>query len=176
MNKRNGLIFLILLTLFSLTGCDYAVNNQIAVVDLDKIAKQTGRTTDINKKIQQFIKEKEISLTQLRNDLQLKIKTERAKLSKKSSPKEKQNILTLTKKAGLQLRQTVSNAEREAKQLRLKYIQELRDDITPVAAKIANKQGMKMVMLKTASMMYVDDSVDITDMVITKLDMTASGE
>ena len=176
MNKNNGFIILVLLMIFNLTGCDYAKNNQIAVIDLDKIAKQTGRTTDINNKIQRFIKEKEISLTQLRNDLQQKIRTERAKISKKSTSKERQNILTMTKKADFQLRQTVSNAEREAKQLRLQYIQELRDDITPVAAKIANDQGMKMVMLKTASIMYVDDSVDITDKVITKLDITAGAK
>jgi Skp family chaperone for outer membrane proteins len=161
--------------LLLLAGCGGGHSTgHVAVVDLDKVAAAIGRDKTINERVQSYTKEQEKALTKLRDDSRAQIDKQQKQLPANASDEARQKVAVLTQNLELGLRQEIAKAQQGAGQLRTRLAVEFRNELEPVARRIATQRGMDIVMLKQNDMLYVDPQADITDAVID--DMQQSGK
>lgn len=164
---------LLLVTLLSsiiLSGCNSGSSaGRTAIIDLDLIAQSTGRDRIISDKVTAFVKEKEKTVTKLRDELKGKLDLEEKKLVKKSKAAAKKKLGQLALQFEQKLRQDISLAKYEAEQLRANLVKKFRDEIQPEAIKIALRKGFSLVLIKQPSMLYIESSVNISNDIIAAL-------
>lgn len=169
---RNCLLVSVLL--FLTTACGDGrfggqSSGRVAVVDLDKIAAATGDDKRMGSRVQKYAKEKEAELGKLRDESRAKIEKLRKQLPDNASDDAKRKLATTIQKLEGELRQELAKAQQGAREMRGKLGGGFRDDVEPVARRIAADRGMDIVMIKQNAMLYVDPKADITDAVIDAL-------
>lgn len=170
MNGYMKSLAVIVFSLILLAGCGQdkteKVTGHVAIVDLDKIAKTLGRDKTMDKKVTSYLQEQQSAINKLRAELKSKLEDEEKKLGKKPKQAAKEKYAQMTRQAELKLRQDVALAEREAKQLRSRLIREFRQQVEPIAVKVATENGYSVVFIKQPAMLYIDPTVDISKDVI----------
>lgn len=169
MNKWTKIFPVLVLFSTIMTGCDSNETGRTAVIDLDKIAQAVGRDKMMSDKVATFIKEKEAAVTKLRDEFKSNLDAEKKKLGKNPTTTAKNKYNQLSFQYEQKLRQDLSQAEQEANQLRIKLVQEFREEIQPEAAIIAARKGFSLVFIKQAAMIYMEPSVDISKDIIAAL-------
>ena len=162
------LAFLILM-LVGISGCDLldtAFNRPTLVVDLDAVAKATGR---------QELMQKELEFANVRLTEQLKlvasqleeaVSDEKDKLGKSPSKEEKKQLEALALQAQQQLANSKNLAVQQSTEFRSDLILQFRRDVAGIAQEIAQKTGSKLVMISNYETLWFDPATDITDEVI----------
>lgn len=170
---RQLLVVPVLLLLLAGCGGGHS-SGHVAVIDLDKIAAATGRDKLINERVQRYTKEQEKALTKLRDDSRAQIDKQQKQLPANASDEAKQKLAALTQNLEQGLRQEIAKAQQGAGQLRTQLAVDFRNEVEPVARRIAAQRGMDIVMIKQDALLYVDPQADITDAVID--DMQENGK
>jgi len=153
-----------------LTACGGGMQTgRVAIIDLEAIAIATGKSKDILAAITELAKQRESQLTKLKGELSAKVDEEKGKLGKKPSDEQKQSLSVMENKANLALRQGIAIAKQDTQKLRLKLINDFKQEILPVAIKVATKKNYSIVLVKSANLFYVDAEADITKAVIANL-------
>ncbi len=142
----------------------------VAVVDLDEVANLIGA----NDEIAQALKVRESGLNTRLKSLQINY-VEQFKERKTlygSEPTEEQTAQLVS--IGRRINLDMANAQRHAKgQLsnhRSELILQFRGQVSPIAEEIASQRGLSLVVPKNDGwLLYVDETVDITDEVAAKL-------
>ena len=163
--------FLILtLAVLSLISCKpLGMPNQVAVVDLNLIAKTLGRDDLIVKNVKSANDNLNQQLQKIAADLRKQLDDEKSKLGKKPSKEEEQKFLQLVQKANNQLSQTKQVAIQKSQQLQNSLIADFRKEVSNVSKEIALKNGYSTVIAINDSLLWADSSVDITSEVITEM-------
>lgn len=166
---RKVRLFLAALCVVFLSGCEVIglfSGNSILVVDLDAIAKATGR---------QELMQSELELANVRLTEQLKlvasqleqsISLEKDKLSKSPSDEETKQLQTLVAQAQQQLVNSKNVAVQQSNVLRSNLILNFRKDVAAIAKEIAQRHGSKLVTVSSYETIWFDPKADITDEVI----------
>ena len=161
--------FILFPALLLISGCDVqgiSIGNSILVVDLDAVAKATGR---------QELMEKELEFANLKLTEQLKlvasqleenIADERDKLGKSPSAEQKQQLENLVLQAQQQLVNSKNVALQQSTEFRSDLIFRFRSDVADIAQGIANRVGSKLVLVSNYETIWFDPTSDITDEVI----------
>lgn len=173
--KATSLLLSIIAILF-LSGCGGGADAQtgrVAIIDLDAIAAATGKSKEIRDAIAGLAKQRETELTQLQTDLIAKVDAEKDKLGKKPSAKQQQSLTEMALKARQELQQNIALAKQQTQQLRVKLINDFKQEILPVAVKIATQKNYSVVLVKGPSLFYIDSNADITSAVIAELNQAA---
>lgn len=157
-------------SLIGLSGCDnFQSSPDSVILDLDAIAKATGQAETIKQQIEIANKELNTQLTTISNQLNEQLLEEKNKMGKKPSKTDKQNLEKLTIQANQKMQQAKAIATQKSQQYRAALILQLRDNVKPIAEKIASKRGAKIVLTSNNTMVWFDPEIDITDEVIAEI-------
>jgi len=160
-----------LLVLFSLviTGCNLGVGDKTAVIDLTAVSKAMGQDVVIERKMEQVTIELNEQLTTAAKDLEQQLVDKKSELGKKISEEDKQQLGQLALNANQQIQQNKIIAQQKAQEYKMGLIFAWRNEIQPVVEKAAKKHNAKLVVVSSPSIMWFDDSIDITAEVIAEL-------
>ncbi len=170
MNRVNkAKLLLLVFIVMGVSGCDLigmAFNRPMLIVDLDAVAKATGR---------QELMQKELEFANLRLSEQLKlvasqleeaVSDEKDKLGKSPSKEQQQQLEALALQAQQQLVNSKNLAVQQSTEFRSDLILQFRKEVAGIAQEIASKAGSKLVLVSNYETLWFDPSADITDEVI----------
>lgn len=192
------------LALLTATGCDQkstyvpppaggsgSDKGMVAVVDLDKIAKQMGWTDELTKSQSDLDKELSDQLNKYGESLRTEYSTKEKdflakekKLSATSTDAEKAEVATekdklATTKAKLdeQFRAAFTRAQQQSQQNRVTLVVGYREKISPVALRVGAAKGFSLIMMKNEALLNYDSKNEITNEVINELqDLQKAGK
>jgi Skp family chaperone for outer membrane proteins len=164
------------LTPFVLSGCLLLLNacspapntgNTVAVLDLQRVAKETGYSRQINSHMENLRTELQTQITDVQGQLNTQLAEKQGKFGDKPTEQQRQELNQLFTAAKSQLQQAQQQAMETIQQQRSSLVDELFDLLRPYAKRIANERGMNVVLLKSKALVF-DNSPesDITDEVI----------
>lgn len=160
----------IALTALLLVGCKpLNLSNQIAVVDLNAVAKALGRDDAIVKNVKKANDKLNQQLEQITADVRKQLETEKSKLGEKPDKEEEQEFIQLVQNANNQLSQTKQVAIQKSQQLQNSLVVEFRNEVSNASKEIAQKNGYLTVLAINDSLLWTDATVDITGEVITEM-------
>lgn len=168
-----------------MTGCGTQFGGQstsssrggLAVVDLDKVAAETGRSHEMkdayelqeNSYKQVLLKFQAEATSQLQAKAkELEVKTEEAKKNGEEAPDdEKRALVQFQLNARNQLAQAQNAAGAKLGEYKQVQIAKFRSELKPILQDVASKRGLSIVIPKNDGLLLaVDPGVDITDDVI----------
>lgn len=139
----------------------------VAVVDLDEIAKQLGRSDQMANTVQATAGKLSDSLAKAGNQLNAQLNQIKAGLGEQPTQEEAQKYLQTQRAAQLQFNQYTQQVRSALDQTRVKLVADFRTETRPHAQKIAKEKGLDTVFTKNDAVVFAfDDAVDITDEVI----------
>lgn len=171
--KTFRFIMLTLATLLLISCKPLSMPNQIAVVDLNLIAKTLGRDDLIVKNVKSANENLNQQLENIASDLRKQLDQEKSKLGGKPTKKEEQEYIQLVQKANNQLNQTKQVAIQKSQQLQNSLIAEFRNEVSKVSGEIAKKNGYITVLAINDGLLWSDTTVDITNEVISEMRYSA---
>jgi Skp family chaperone for outer membrane proteins len=139
----------------------------MAVVDLDKVAAETGRDRQLAQSL-------ELAQNSLNQSYQKTVESAKEQLNAKkkaqgSSPSEEEQkeFSQMERSAVTQLTQIQNKARAEFEQYKQVQIAKFRAELKPITQEIASKRGLSIVIPKNEGLLLsVDPGVDITDEVV----------
>jgi Skp family chaperone for outer membrane proteins len=157
------------------TGCNQSASTSVpqgavAVIDLDAIASRLGS----DKQIVDSIAQRQTSLSQQLVDL-AKSYTQQIEEKKKTlteAPAEQADVTVASwqKQANANLNKVKQQAEADLKKHQATLIAQFREQIKPVARRVAQKRGLTVIVTRNDNVLYdVAPGADITDEVIADL-------
>jgi Skp family chaperone for outer membrane proteins len=156
-------------------GCNQSASTTVpqgavAVIDLDAIASRLGS----DKQIVDSIAQRQTSLSQQLVDL-AKSYTQQIEEKKKTlaeTPPEQADVTVASwqKQANANLNKVKQQAEADLKKHQATLVAQFREQIKPVARRVAQKRGLSVIVTKNDNVLYdVAPGADITDEVIADL-------
>lgn len=139
----------------------------MAVVDLDKVAVETGR----DRLLAQAIKIEENSLnqqlTKIKENAQEQLETKKKNYGEDMSESDKKEFSDWIANARNQLAQVENQARAKYQQYIESQKAQFRLDVKPIAQEIASKRGLGIVVPKNEGLLLaIDPGLDITDEVV----------
>ncbi len=151
------------------------VKGGTAVLDLDAAAKRLGRDTAILAELKEVEAPLREQLANSQKDFQEQIDTLKTSLGAKPSEAGNQKLAELIRTLSQQFQQKQQQAQQELNTKRTALISRFREELKPVALKIATGKGLGIVQLKNDFAILANDpSLDITDEVVAELSSNAS--
>jgi Skp family chaperone for outer membrane proteins len=151
-------------------------NGTIAILDLDAVAKRLGRDVAI---ADQLKAENDTLVTQLgktKDELQSQLDSSAQAIGDKPTDADKQKLVELGQSLNARLQAKQQEARQELSQKQLTLIRQFREEVKPVAQKIAAGKGMNTVLLRSdIVVLSADPSVDITDAVVAEMISSGKG-
>lgn len=156
-------------------GCNQSASTSVpqgavAVIDLDAIAARLGS----DKQIVDSIAQRQTSLSQQLVDLAKSYnqQIEEKKKTLTEAPAEQADVTVASwqKQANANLNKVKQQAEADLKQHQATLIAQFREQIKPVARRVAQKRGLTVIVTKNDNVLYdVAPDADITEEVIADL-------
>jgi len=170
--------FLILLSL-TLVGCDRAPFSSpkggAALVDLDDVAKRLGRDVSIVQELKDASGPLKDQLTAAQKDLQAQFDRTKDAIRAKPTDTDSQKLADLGNNLNQQLQQKQQQAQQELNAKRASLVTRFREEIKPVALKIAVGKGLGVVLVKSEMVVLgSEQGLDITDEVVAEMIKTGS--
>lgn len=171
-------VLLLLSVCILISGCDKLADSsarldksvsagasKVAVIDIDAVAKALGRDEVVKQQIQAAGQQLRQQLTEFSSGLQTKLNEEKSKLGSEPSADERQQLQEKLLAAQQQVQQSQVLARQKAAQFQNQLALQFRNEMRPVAAEIARKQGASTVLLAN-TLLWFDAPIDITGAVI----------
>lgn len=152
---------------FFLAACGPQAGSQVAVIDLSEVARATGEDENIRQRAEDGRTELTNQLQSLAQTLDVQIATEREKIGVAPNEQDAERLQQMTAQARQQIAQAQQSAQQQAAQMETTLVFEFRDALVPLAEKIALSRGLKMVLSNDAYIFWADETINITDEVIT---------
>jgi Skp family chaperone for outer membrane proteins len=156
-------------------GCNQSASTTVpqgavAVIDLDAIASRLGS----DKQIVDSIAQRQTSLSQQLVDLAKSYnqQIEEKKKTLTEAPPEQADVTVASwqKQANANLNKVKQQAEADLKKHQATLVAQFREQIKPVARRVAQKRGLSVIVTKNDNVLYdVAPGADITDEVIADL-------
>jgi Skp family chaperone for outer membrane proteins len=155
-------------------GCNIKGDNHgVAVIDIERVAKETGQSEAINKELDAYKQQLQSKLTEVQTNLTKQINDKKDAIGKKPTEAQREELAQLFGNAKKQYQQAQQTATQNLESKRSQLIISVRDKIRPVARKVANSRGKNVVLVKSDILILdYDTSADITDAVIDEMLIT----
>ena len=157
------------------TGCNQSASTSVpqgavAVIDLDAIAARLGS----DKQIVDSIAQRQTSLSQQLVDLaksyNQQIEDKKKTLTEAPAEQADVTVASWQKQANANLNKVKQQAEADLKKHQATLIAQFREQIKPVARRVAQKRGLSVIVTKNDNVLYdVAPGADITEEVIADL-------
>jgi Skp family chaperone for outer membrane proteins len=146
-----------------------------AIIDLDAAAKRLGREAAILAELKEAGAQLKDQLTASQKDYQEQIDHLKTSLGTKPSEADKQKLAELARSLNQQFQQKQQQAQQELNTKRGALIGRFREEIKPVALKIATSKGLGIVQIRNdITILANDPGLDITDEVVAEVSRTTS--
>ena len=169
---------LLILLSFTLAGCDRASfsgsKGGVALIDLDDVAKRLGRDAAIVQELKDAGGPLGAQLTAAQKEYQTQFDRSKDSIGTKPSDADAQKLAELARNLNVQLQQKQQEAQQELNAKRTTLVVRFREEVKPVALKIAASKGLGVVLLKSEAVLGTAPGLDITDDVVTELIRTSS--
>ncbi|MES9904962.1 MAG: OmpH family outer membrane protein [Sedimenticola sp.] len=164
---RKKLILLALIGLF-LSGCGQSPS--VAVLDMERLAKETGLEKISSDLLDKTREELQAGLQAQQEELKAQVTAQQEKMSDPPTQAEMQQLAELSAIAGRQLQQAQQKANITLQQLGRNLARQFRAQIQPHARRVAVLRGMSLVLQDDRNTVFVAlPEIDITDAVITEI-------
>ncbi len=164
---RKKLILLALIGLF-LSGCGQSPS--VAVLDMERLAKETGLEKISSDLLDKTREELQAGLQAQQEELKAQVTAQQEKMSDPPTQEEMQQLAELSAIAGRQLQQAQQKANITLQQLGRNLARQFRAQIQPHARRVAILRGMSLVLQDDRNTVFVAlPEIDITDAVITEI-------
>jgi len=157
-------------------GCDRPAatssssNGTIAFVDIDEVGKRLNRDAAI---VGELKTENDVLVEKLlkeRGEFQQKFNTEKQAAGEKPTDEQTKKLLDLEQQLNAELQSQYQEATQSLSTKRAALVQQFREEIKPIAKKIAAAKGMNTVLLRSdLIVLSVDPAADITDEVVAEM-------
>ncbi len=172
--RHLGMVFVFTATAAALTGCGQisglsapTARGGMAVVDLDKVAAETGRDRILAQSLELEQNSLNQSLKKIVENANEQLSAKKKEYGDELTPEEKKEYTDMANNAATKLTQIQNQARAEYEQFKQKQIAKFRADLKPIAQEVAAKRGLSIVIPKNEGLLLsVDSGVDITDDVI----------
>lgn len=170
MKKITPYLVIGLLAIF-LGACNQgAKSSSVAILDIARVAKETGHSDKINQELQQVSEQLKKDLLDIQNKLQAELKTSQEKMGSTPTEQQRQEFGQMITDAQNRLKNAQNQAALTMQQKKNDAVKKLRDDIRSIAADIAKARGMQIVLLKNDNVILTyGEEIDITNEVIAKI-------
>lgn len=163
---------LVTVTFLALLGCERTAvspQGQVAVVDLDEVARMLGK----DKQILQLIEQRQVTLNEqvssTQKSLIQQLNQKKAEFGELSDDESRQ-LTQLQTQANAILTNTRTQAQSDLTAYQQEVVDRFRAEAKPVALEIAAKKGCRVVLSKNDSVVFAfDQAVDLTSEVATSL-------
>ena len=162
-------VLLLLLVAIACGESKDAAQPSHAVVDLVAVAKATGRDTVIQQQIEVATRGLNEQLVEAAKKMQEQLDAEKAKHGEKPTEEQTKSLAALTAAAHEKLQNNKMLAKLRQDEVRAQMIIAFRDEVRPIAAKIAMERGASIVITTSGQVVWFDVSIDITDELIAAL-------
>ena len=145
-----------------------------AVIDLDAVAKRLGRDVAILAELKEAGAPLRDQLAASQKDYQEQIDRLKTSLGAKPSEADKQKLTDLARSLNQQFQQKQQQAQQDMSTKKAALISRFREEVKPVALKIATGKGLGIVQLKNdLTILASEPALDITDEVVAELSHAA---
>jgi Skp family chaperone for outer membrane proteins len=142
----------------------------VALIDLDAVAKRLGREAAIIRELQDAGNPMGAQLTEARKELQAEFEKAKSDIGTKPTEADLQKLAELERNFNTQLQQKQQQAQQELNAKRVALVNRFREEVKPVALKIAAAKSLGAVLIKTDMTILANDpDIDITDAVVAEL-------
>lgn len=154
-----------------LTGCDplSQSENNTLMLDFAAIIKATGKDEQVKNQLAVGNENLKKQLAQAAQNLNKQLADAKAKAGNKPTTKQKQELGQLSAQANQKMNEVRQLAQHKSQQLQATLVNQLRNEIKPIAESIAQARGAKAVLMISEPVLWFDASVDITADVIAAL-------
>jgi len=161
----------------ALTGCSQAPSSStkggVALIDLDAVAKRLGRDVAIVQELKNSAGPLGEQLTAAQKDARGKFESLRQSVGARPTDADNQKLAELERDLNLELQQKQQQAQQEINTKQALLINRFREEVRPVAMKIASDKGLGVVLLKSDALVLGNEpGLDITDDVVAELTRT----
>lgn len=141
----------------------------VAIIDLDEIAHRVGSDQQIVSAINQRQTALSKQLVELAKSYSTQIEEQKKKLPAEPA-KNQVALASWEQQANANLNQVKQRAEADLRNHRAKLVSQFRDQIKPVARRVAQERGLSVIVTKNDSVVFdYASSVDITNAVVDEL-------
>lgn len=145
------------------------VKPSVAVLDLIAVAKAVGEDEVVRAQLEQASTSLNQQLSQIAGQLNQQLVEEKNKLGEELSDEDRQKLVRMTAQAQQELRKKQQEARLRGQQFQASLRQKFLAELRPVAAEVARQREASAVMLTSATLLWHDQTVDITGDVISAL-------
>jgi len=165
------ILSLSLLLAVLLTGClppnSSRTSGGVAVVDLEAIAKRLGRDVAIAQELKTAGTELGTQLVGVQKDLQGQFEKKKQEIGANPNQSQQQSLEELERTLNTQFQQKQQEAQQEIAAKRNALVVHFREEVKPIAMRIAQGRGCSTVLIKNENVVLdTSSSYDITDEVI----------
>lgn len=176
--KTFSALFIILS--ITLTGCDRGPfsgpKGGVALIDLDDIAKRLGKDVAIVQELKDAGGPLSDQVNAAQKEYQAEFDRSKDSIGSRPSEADNQKLAELGNKLNVQLQQKQQQAQQELNAKRVALVNRFREEIKPVAMKIASRKGLGVVLLKSDMVVLGNEGgLDITDEVVAELIKSGAG-
>ncbi len=162
-------IYLLFITSLLASGCNLDQSTDIAIIDLDAIAKATGQDVAISQQINTANQKLNAELDMISQKLNEQLAEKRKEIGETPSQKQAQELKQITLIANQRMQQAKNIALQKSQQIRAALILQLRKQIQPIAEEVGQRIGARAIFITDSSMLWYDPAADITGDVITEV-------
>lgn len=142
----------------------------VAIIDLDEVAKRLGRDVVIADELKSTRNSLAQQLVDAQKSLEGEFDKSRGTLGANPSAADTQKLSELGQNLNAQFQQKQQEAEQEFRAKTLALLNRFREEIKPVALKVAAAKGFSVVIVKSeATVLANENNADITDAVVTEM-------
>ena len=174
--KPDALEIIIGLTIVTALALLFFSRNQssslgVVIIDLDEISRRLGRDVIMNQAVQRRQETLQKELQQVRTMLQETFNDKQQEYVDTHTEAQVNELRELKRQLDATIAQRNLQANQTLAAFGLQLNREFRDEVTPVARRVAVNQGAKIVVLDSPSVLLIaDPSVDITEQVLVELE------
>ena len=166
LSPRKWMVFATLAMAIVLSGCK--PTGRSVVLDLDAVAKATGRDVLIGRAVESATHQLNAQLVQAARDMDEEIKQLQAKIGTSATPQQQAELQRARARAQQNIQNNKLVAETARNRVRAEQIVLFRNEVRPIAAEIARQHNAEIVIIPNDNVVWHATSVDITGEVITQ--------
>ncbi len=172
MKSIAGLWVVCLMLVLLFAGCDKLPGGAgpgTLIVDLAAVAKATGQEQSMQSRAQVAREEINSQLVKSAATLEQQIEQERETFGDSPTEEQQQQLQQTMAQAQQQYGQLQAEAQQQLQQNEINMVMEFREQIKPVAEKIAQSRNASLIVLADQSVFWLDPAIDMTGDVISAL-------
>jgi len=157
------------LSLFALASATDAQQGGVAILDIDKVAQTMGVEDNVKTALAEIETNLNAQLRTIQTELQARFDNVRSQVGPQPTQEQAQQLAKINGQLTQQLAQSRTQAQSQLNAKQFELVTQFRDEVKPVALKVAAAKGLSVVLTPDQSLFAFADSVDITEAVTAEM-------